>query len=446
MPTNAPAAKAPPGVPPPRNLTRVFRNRNFLRLYLAGAGSTSGRVIGGVAINWIVYTTTGSALDVAIVGIVNLAAVVLLSLPAGVWVDRYDRKRIMVFSDVVRAASVGGLSLVFFLRGFDLPLVLLVVFVSAGVSGLFNPAEQSILPSIVARDEIADANGVVQSSRSVISLVASSVAGALLLVSGAALSLFYNSLTYILSALLVFSVSLAPVVRKGGARGPSAPKSKMTREIVEGWRWLLSARGLFQLSISALFMNFFNTLFSTFMVIYVVAGLHQTNPLAYGLFLAVATMGGALGSLLVGRTAAVRYAGKVWVLGYGVSCGALLFVLGALHNVWYATPIMFVYELMLQFSGNTWLTTAQRVVPEEMRGRYFSLDGLLSYGVMPVSQLVGGLLITLHGVNLALEIGGVGLLLSGLFAMLGRDLWRLDGTVATPGPTATATPTPTPKA
>jgi Na+/melibiose symporter-like transporter len=269
---------------------------------------------------------------------------------------------------------------------------------------------------------------VIQSSNWLISSISSSVAGAIVLVSGVVLSLLYNTLTFAISAVLVFTVALAPALATPKAVGKPVAKPKMTREIVEGWRWLISSKGLFQLSISALFLNFFSTIFGAFVVVYVVLNL-QGTALTYGIFLATMTLGGALGTLLVGRTSAVKNAGKVWILVYGVMGGGLLIVMGWTHLFWVAVPTVFVYSMGTAFAGNTWLTCAQTIVPENMRGRYFSLDGLLSYGVLPASQLAGGLLITLRGITFTVELAGLGLLVCGALSLLGRALWNLDGTV-----------------
>jgi MFS family permease len=416
-------------VPPRSSLYQVLRNRNFNRLFFAGVASTAGGTIGSLALIWIAYNSTHSALVVAYVAIAELLAVVVMSLPGGVWVDRYNRRTLMILSDVSRAAAMGGLALFFYLMGFGLPVVLVVVFVTSGFSTLFGPAENSLIPSIVHKSELSDANALVRSSRNIISLVSSSVGGVILLVFGAVLSLFFNSLTYVASAVLIFGVSVSSgaIAR---ADPPSQPKErKMTRELAEGLRWLIrKAPGLWELSISALFMNFFNTMFLTFIVVFVVVTLHG-SALVYGLFLAGGTLGGTLGTFLTARTSAIRHVGKVWVLIYGLACGAALTMLAFSTSPYLSFVLFFAFSLASSFGGNAWLTAAQTIVPSEMQGRYFGLDGILSYGVMPVAQVIGGVLITTVGITPTVEIAGIGLMVSGVLSLVGRNLWKLDGTV-----------------
>ena len=409
-----------------------MRERNFRAVYLAGLWSRSGSSLAGVAVVWIVFASTGSALDVAYVAVVELAASILFSLPSGVWVDRYDRASLMVVADVTRAGVMAALGLSLLVFGFQLPVILTAMFSVAAASMLFQPAEQTILPRIVPAGRLADANGLNRSSRAIVGMVGSSLGGALVIIVGAALGVLYNSITFVVSALFLFTVYTA--LRQAGRKGtPSGVvrERHMGREIVEGLRWLIhEAPGLWELSVSALFFNFFVTLYGTFVVIFVVEVLHGT-ALIYGLFLAASTAGMALGSLLVGRTRTVRSAGRVWVIGYGIGGGLGLLALSQVTSPLLAFPIVFAYEVSLGIAGNTWLTAAQILVPSHVQGRYFALDGLLSWGVLPVAQITGALLIVAKGIDFTILVSGAGLLASGLLSMLGRNLWHL-GVTGTP--------------
>ncbi len=407
---------------------RVLKVPNFRAVYLAGLTSQSGRTIASVAIIWIVFATTKSAMDVAYVGIVELAATIAFTLPSGVWIDRYDRVRLMVAADLIRAVTLGGLTVAFLWEGFQLSFVLVAMFVVSAASVLFQPAEQTLFPAILPPEDLADANGLNLASRSLVSLVSNSIGGILVITVGAVLGILYNSLTFVVSSLFLLSVYRALRLAHQASRKPRAAPPRMLRELSEGFGWLIhQAPGLWQLSVSALFMNFFSTVFTTFVVVYVVENLHGTS-LTYGLFLATMTAGSAIGVLLVGRTAAVRHVGKVWVLGYGIGSGLGLFGLSLVSAPTLAFPLVFSYVVFSSFAGNTWLTAAQTMVPTGVQGRYFALDGLLSWGVLPVSQIVGGVLIGKYGISPTIEFAGAGLLLSGVFSLAGRKLWRLDPT------------------
>lgn len=283
---------------------------------------------------------------------------------------------------------------------------------------------------IVPGEMLADANGITRSSRNLVQILSSSLGGILVVLVGATVGILYNSMTFVISALLLYSVytALRAVDRKSPVRPPR--ERRMGHDIAEGLRWLIhKAPGLWELSISALFLNFFSTIFGTFIVIYVVVGLHGSAA-TYGGFLAISTAGSAAGSLLVGRTPAVHHVGKVWVLGYGVGAGASLLALAFTTNLWFSFPLVFVFSLASGFAGTTWLTASQLMVPSEVQGRYFALDGLLSWGVLPIAQIVGSLLIVERGITFTFAFAGLGLLASGLLSILGKNLWNLGPEVA----------------
>lgn len=410
-------------------------NPRFLRIFLAGIAAQSGRTIAFVAIPWLVFTRTGSALDVAYVGIAELVATISVSLPAGVWVDRYDRRRLMILSDVLRGIATALFALVLWRAGFSLLPVGLLAFATGGLSVLFNPARQALLPRIVGVGRLATANGLIASSESLTGSVAGAIAGGLLLAVGAALALAYTSLAFFVSAALVALVVLPPP-RTVPGRAP--PRRRMGREIVEGFKWLYGARGLFELSVSALPMNFFSSLATVFLVVFATVALHG-NAFTFGLLVAAMSLGGATGALLVGRTHALRHAGKAWVVGYGLVGGSALTLFALVPAVTLALPLLFLFAAAAAFAGTTWLSTAQAIVPSEMQGRYFAVDGLISWVVLPVAEIAGALLIGAFGVGPTFLAAGLGLVATGAVGSFARPLWRLTGEVAASpnGPTGT---------
>lgn len=399
----------------------VLSNRNFLRVFLAGAISTGGYAFSSLALVWVVYARTGSAIDLALVGVANLIGAILTTLPAGVWVDRYSRRSMMVLSDLLRAGCSAALAAVLLSVGFSLASVLVVSFVWAAAGSLFNPAEQALVPSIVPASQIADANGLIRSSRSVISLVANAAAGALILVAGAVPSFWFNAGTYLASAALVSAV----IVRKATESEAAIPPRTraMFGEMREGMRWLYRQEGLFALSLSATPLNFFQNIFATFVVVFAVVLLHGT-ALTLGVLVALSALGQAVGALLVGRTSALRHAGKAWLLAYGVGTGATILAIVLYPQVYLALVLFFVEGLVGSFGGTSWLSASQLLVPTEMQGRYFSVDGLISFGILPVAQITGGILITLYGVQRVFLLAGAGMVVTGSLFCLWPALWH----------------------
>lgn len=409
---------AEPAARPPPRYRDVLRVRNFRNLLVAGLLSASGSAIAEICLVWIVYRRTGSGLDVGLLGAVGVAASVLLAVVGGTLADRHRRQRLMVTSDLARALTVGALATALFLGIFSLPAILVAQFVVAGFGVVFQPASNAILPSVVPAEHIANANGLSSSAGSIVLFGATSIGGVLIVAVGPIAGLFYNTVTFVASALLV------------GAMAIPAPSGAPTRrepffaEVREGVRWLRRELGLLQLTISAGLFNFFQTIIYTFFVVYATVALHGT-AVEFALLLGLNFAGQGLGGLSVGRLRTVRYTGRIWVVGYGVLTGVGALLLGLFPTLGLALPVVFAMGFLGGIAGVSWMTYAQLYVPAEMQGRYFGIDGLGSWAVLPLGQLGGGLILAAIGVTTMYELAGILWTVTGLLFLLPRSLARL---------------------
>jgi Na+/melibiose symporter-like transporter len=398
----------------------LFRNANYLRVFVAGLGSVAGSAITGVCLIWLVAETTHSTFDIALLGIAAVVASLVCSVFGGTLVDRYDRRRLMIGSDIVRAIALGAVTVELVVVGFNLGSLLAAYAVIGAFTTIFNPAEQALVPHLVPAENVADANGLVRSSRSALQFVGSAVAGVLLVTVGPAWGLGANAATFALSAALLFGMRLPHTPPRGrGARLPS-----YFADVAGGFRWLASAKGFLQLTVSATFFNFCFTVVGTFLVFFATLSLHGT-ALEYALLLAVETAGTGVGALLVGRTRAVRWAGLAWTVPYGAASGAVVIALAVWPSFPSALAAMFALGTLGGFAGTAWLTAAQLLVPSEVQGRYYGVDNLGSSAIVPVAQVGGAFLVGDYGADAAFLVIGIVWLVAGLLFLLPGELRRL---------------------
>jgi MFS family permease len=412
---------APPSEPA-HSYRRLLRNPAYARVFTAGLGSVAGSSIAGVCLIWIVYTATGSALDVAFLGTAWISAGILFSVFGGTWVDRYDRRRLMITADFARAVALAVVVFDLQLRGFDLLPVLGANFVVGAFTTVFNPAEQAIVPSIVEERLVADANGLVRSSRATLQFVGASVAGVLIVTVGPIVGVGVNALTFLVSGLLL--VGLKVPQRALPTERSSTARPSYFEDVANGFRWLWRSKGFFQLTLSATFFNFCSAIVGTFLVVFATLVLHG-SALVFASLLAAEVAGSAIGSLLVGRTNAVRWAGRSWVVPYGALSALLALGLVLVPSVPVAVAALFGLGLFGGFAGTAWLTAAQLLVPTEMQGRYFGIDALGSIAILPAAQIGGALLIVAYGVRETYLAAAVLWLIAGLVFLLPRALWDL---------------------
>src|SRR5208282_4185216 len=405
--------------PPPRAYSRLLSNRSFARVFFVGLGSIAGSSIASVCLVWIVFADTGSPLDVGLLGTSWLVAGILFSVFGGTLVDRYDRRRLMIGADVARALAMGIVVVVLDLHGFDLLTVLGSYFVIGAFTTIFSPAEQAIIPALVEAPLVADANGLVRSSRSALQFVGVAIGGVLIVSLGPVWGVAANAATFALSAMLLLGMSVRPVPALAGRLKPS-----YLADVREGFRWLWRARGFLQLTLSATFFNFCSGLVGAFIVVFVTVLLHG-SALVFALLLALEVAGTGNGSLLVSRLRAVRWAGRAWTIGYGSAAGAVAVVLALFPSVPTAAVCLFAIGALQGFAGTAWLTAAQLLVPPEMQGRYFGIDALGSIAIIPAAQIGGALLIQGYGVQATYLWTAVFWVAAGLLFLIPRALATL---------------------
>ena len=395
----------------------VLRNRNFAKIFLAGVASASGFSIGQIALVLIVVANTGSSFDVGFVGVAFILASVIFSLAAGAMVDRYERRRLMVVSDLARAAILVVLVVTLIFVGFNLAAVLVAAFVIGSFSTLFTPAERALTPEVVGTEELVNANALVQASSSVIQFAGNAVGGILVATVGAIIAFSLNSATFIISAFLIVGVvGYTGHVRQGVA-GQAKPSA--IDDIKEGFRYIVNFRTLLYLTLSAGAGNFFLTMAFQYFVFYakqILNGGVGQYGILYGLLVGLFSLGWAPGAFVAARFNTVRFAGKVWIL-CGVAEGAGIGLLVLFPQTLIALPTAFMIGVFLGLTNATWLTIVQLIVPTEMQGRYFGLDQLGSFAVIPVGQVIGAIIVATSGVGFDFMLASLGVMVSaGIFA------------------------------
>lgn len=412
--------------------TGLFLLGGYVRVFSAGLGSVAGSAIASVAMIWIVAVTTGSELDVAVLGAAWTVSSVAFSVFGGTLVDRYDGRRLMVASDLARAGAmtVAAVDLAFF--GFDLKVLVGVYAIVGAFGTIFNPAENAIVPRLVPAELVSEANGLVRSSRSALQFTGSAVGGALIVSVGPTWGLAANVLTFLLSAVLLTGVKTRP--RSHALPSPAGvPRRGYLTEVADGFRWLWQARGFFELTLSAMVFNFCSSLLGTFLVFYATDLLHG-SAVTFALLLALEVAGSGVGALLVGPLGAVRWAGKAWTIPYGVVSGAVALTLAFVPSTTVAFADLFALGLLGGFAGTAWLSAAQTMVPPEMQGRYFGIDNLGSVAIIPAAQLGGALLIGAIGLRPTYEAVAAVWAVAGALFLLPRSLRRLGSGAGGPTP------------
>jgi MFS family permease len=377
----------------------VLRQPQFRRLWTARTVSQWGDIFSFVALAILMYRLTGSGLGVAGVVVAEIIPVLLIAPLAGVIVDRLPRIRVMVASDLFRAL----LAVVLAIWNDDPAVVYAVAFGLSAGAVFFNPAANSVLPSIVQSDEIVAANSATWTAAVLSQVVLAPLSGGLVAIIGPGWAFAINAASFVLSALVLRGLRPTEPPREVGRR-------HLLGEAREGIRLVGRDRLLRALAIGQLLAALSAGATSALLV--VLAAEHLlVQPNRYGLLVGAIGVGAALGPTLL-LTLIPDPRRPLFVFGPYVLRGVVDIVLASVRSLPLAAGALVVYGVGTSTGAVTFNSLLQSHVTDRTRGRVFSLMDLLWQTGRLASLGVGGVLSDTVGIRAVYYLGGMLLLLA----------------------------------
>lgn len=407
----------------------VLRRRNFTLMWLALLVSEIGNAFTLTAASILIFRLTGSVLNIGLLMIATAAPSLVVGLIAGVFVDRWDRRRTMIVSDLLRFVLIAALP---FAIGASIAWLYVIVALSSAIGQFFNPAHASLLPETAPDEELAAANALIAICTLGTRAVGVAAAGLLATLLVIDIAFYIDALTFAISALCITLVRSAPF----GIQKETTLKTVLG-DLWIGVRFLaddLPLRWLFVIYIPVFAMfAFVNTISLPF----VLRALHGTE-FDYGLLGGLESVGFAVGSLLIAAWMGRLREGQ-WL--------ALSFLLMGLSGIGYAqAPSVAIAMILIFLAGLTNAPSAiarqlliQRRTSREVRGRVNSVFSVMRDTVFMLGMAAVGLadlfaprMLALIAALLLLGCGVVALVLPGLRSPF-SEWWRIG---VTPQPSA----------
>ena len=391
----------------PRLPGGLWRHRDFRNLWAAETISQVGSQITQLALPLVaIIVLEVSAFEVALLGVIEFAPFILISLPAGVWVDRLRRKPILVVADVGRALLLLSVPAAHWADVLTIWQLYVVGFSVGILTVFFDVAYQSYLPSLVARDEIIEGNSKLEVSRSGAQVAGPGLAGGLVEALTAPIAIFVDAITFLASAFFLFRIRKEEraVTRAERRAGPG-----MKTEVAEGLRWVLGDRYLRWIAASTATFNFFASMIFAIFLVFAVREL-GLGPGVIGLVFGIANVGYFVGALLANRLARRFGVGPTIVLGAAGSMSLLLLAAAPKSN-----PIPFliaaqtISSIGIPIYNITQVSFRQAITPARIQGRMNSVMRFVVWGVMPLGSLLGGALASWVSLRFAIWVGAIGM-------------------------------------
>ncbi|GAB4579312.1 MAG: hypothetical protein Fur0022_20500 [Anaerolineales bacterium] len=358
----------------------VFRNRSFTRMWLAQLISTIGDAFTMIAAGIYVFRLTNSTLQVGLMLMATAIPTMVIGMIAGVFVDRFDRKKIMVGADLLRAALI---FLIPILLPYDVAWLYVIVMLTSSIGTFFSPAFDSVLPELASDEELTAANSMIAIS-SFGSTAIGFAASGLIAAYSIEWAFYIDGATFLLSALFLSGVKIA--VLENPERTNIAT---ITRNLGEGLKFLFRNQILRSIVfigfIYALSIGIWNTMLLPFATVAL-----NASEFEYGLQEGLTSIGFVLGSLLIARFADRLREGQ-WISLSLLGMGGF----GIIYALSSSVPLAILLVTITGFMNAPYSvarrTLIQRNTDREMRGRVFGATMTLGTVVMLIGMGVAGL-------------------------------------------------------
>ena len=405
---------------------------NYWKLWSANVISNLGNGVSMVAMPWLASALTRSPLTISIIGLMSQLPWLLFTLPAGVITDRFDRKKIIVATDVVRGVvTVVAATVLFFNRssfthiknpsdafqgGSSFGLLLMIAiasFILGAAEVLGNNSAQTFLPDVVAQDELEQANGQMASAEYLSTSFVGPFLGSLLLGLSIYLPFFFDASSFFFSAALIAMISVqAKKIISSGERRAEAEESnrsssqQFVAELKEGFSWLMAHKVLRPLALTLGALNLTSNIAFASFILYVQEVLH-VSVFVFAVLGTAGALGGALGGFVGPKI--INKLGDGRTLSLALIGFPAFFTIAFFIHLWYIFYIVVFFESILSVMWNViTVSFRQSVIPNELLGRVNSGYRFFGWGSMPIGSLLGGSIVAIgtHFVsrNLALRI------------------------------------------
>lgn len=367
---------------------RLLGDRSFQRLWAAHTTSCFGDALTSLALLLITLRLTGSTVAVAGTAIAIAMPQLLVGLLAGVMVDRWSRRRVMIVSDLVRAGLVLGFIAV--ISNERLWLLYLLAFTQSAVGTFFSPARATFLADILPSDQLLPANSFFEMSRVVAGVAGVAGAGFLASLGDLRVVFVVDSITFLVSAGLVALVPESARLRDG-------PRGRIRADLVTGLALIVRSRTLIGVVTAGAVAMFGLGAVNVLLVPFVVGVLGASEAWFGALeaaMVAAMVVSGGLVAAAAGRLRPSRLI-SVGTVGIGISVGGI----GFAHQVWQLLPLLFCAGAWITPLQASVTTLLQTTVPAQARARTQAAFNTVVSGANLASILLAGVAAAAIGIR-----------------------------------------------
>jgi MFS family permease len=392
--------------------TSIFRalgHRNY-RLFFTGQSiSMIGTWMTRIATSWLVYKLTGSAMLLGVVGFSGQIPSFLLAPFAGVFVDRWDRHKLLVWTQVLACVQSAALAVLTFSGVINIWHVVALSVFQGLINAFDMPARQAFVIQMVEdRNDLPNAIALNSSLVNGARLIGPSIAGVIIAVVGEAWCFMIDAISYIavIGSLLAMTINTAEVAKV-------VRKLNVAEQFREGWHYVYNNPPISKILLLLAIVSLVGMPYTVLMPIFATEILHG-GPYTLGFLMAASGTGALTGALMLASRRSVLGLGR-FIPGMAAVFGIGLVAFSFSRVIWLSLPLMYVTGLGFMVQMATSNTLIQTIVDEDKRGRVMSFYTMAFMGTAPFGSLLAGIIAERIGAPRTLLIGGTGCVIGAIW-------------------------------
>ncbi len=371
-----------------------------------------------VALPLLAAALTRRPLAVAAVALAGRLPWLVAALPAGAYADRADRRRIMRWADVIRAATVAGLAALVATGTVTIWWVYALVVVLGFADAAFTAASSAVVTELVAAEDLPRAHGLLYTGDTAGAQSLGPAVGGALWSAARSVPFAADAVSFAASATLLLGLGRAP---RPACDPPGPPRSRLTEDVRDGLAWYRRSRPLMLITAVVAVLAFCQAMVSAILVLYAEERLHL-GGLGFGLFVGATSLGNVAGGLLAARVVRRLGVAGVVIVATAISGGGYLAASTVTSP--YAAGVFLAVEALAVVLGNVATTSfRQRLTPAHLQGRVATIWRSAVWSAIPLGALAGGAVAGAVSISTPLEVAG--LLQLALVLVAARPLLRV---------------------
>jgi MFS transporter, DHA3 family, macrolide efflux protein len=359
-------------------------SRSFFLLLQGQLVSIFGDNVYDVALRVWILAKTGSLAWMGALMAISVLPKILISPFAGTFIDRHDRKRILIISDVI-----SGMTILFIgigaIRGFVQIWMVFIAGIIIGICGcFFNPTINSSIPDVVPKTKLLKANSMLSSISSANDVAAYALGGFLVQILGAPILFIFNGISFLFSAILECFIKIPKVEA-------SSNKLNFIEDLKSGIKFVNNLKGLKYLYITIAFLNFCGSMSMTLTLPWFKIN-KQLGLGLYGISMAINTLGVLVGFVILSMIE-IKKENKfrLFILS-GVIISLTMILYSLILNFYLIALLFFIDGICLAVMGSLIQSSMQYCVPSNIRSKVFAFKNTLSFALMPLAMVLAGIL------------------------------------------------------